>query len=64
MAQAAHAATAVLHENADSPEVKEYLQNLASMRKTVMEVSEAHSPEAHSDGRYRTKRHCAGSHHS
>jgi hypothetical protein len=39
MAQSAHAATAVLHENADTPEAKEYLTHLQSMRKTVMEVS-------------------------
>jgi len=39
MAQSAHAATAVLHENADTPEVKEYLTHLQGMRKTVMEVS-------------------------
>lgn len=38
MAQAAHVATAVIHENVDSPEVKEYLANLQGMRKTVMEV--------------------------
>lgn len=40
MAQAAHAATAVLHENADSPQTKEYLAHLSSMRKTVMEVGQ------------------------
>jgi len=38
MAQAAHVATAVMHENADTSEVKEYLSNLQGMRKTVMEV--------------------------
>lgn len=41
MAQSAHAATAVLHENADTPDVKEYLTHLQGMRKTVMEVGTA-----------------------
>ena len=38
MAQAAHAATAVLHLHAELPEVKEYLTNWRHMRKTVLEV--------------------------
>jgi len=39
MAQAAHAATAVLAEHKDLPEVKSYLADLGNMRKVVMEVS-------------------------
>jgi len=39
MAQAAHAATAVLAEHKDLPEVKSYLGDLGNMRKVVMEVS-------------------------
>lgn len=44
MAQAAHAATAVLHENAELQCVKDYLSDLPNMRKTVMEVSLTLSP--------------------
>lgn len=39
MAQAAHAATAVLAEYKDNEEVKRYLKDLGNMRKVVMEVS-------------------------
>ena len=39
MAQAAHAATAVLAEYRDMEEVKSYLSDLGNMRKVVMEVS-------------------------
>jgi hypothetical protein len=39
MAQAAHAATAVLAEHQNLPEVKSYLGDLCNMRKVVMEVS-------------------------
>jgi len=39
MAQAAHAATAVLAEYKDNEEVKRYLGDLGNMRKVVMEVS-------------------------
>jgi hypothetical protein len=39
MAQAAHAATAVLHENAELQSVRDYLSDLPNMRKTIMEVS-------------------------
>jgi len=38
MAQAAHAATAVLAEYKDNEEVKSYLGDLGNMRKVVMEV--------------------------
>jgi hypothetical protein len=38
MAQAAHAATAVLAEHKDLSEVKSYLADLGNMRKVVMEV--------------------------
>jgi hypothetical protein len=38
MAQAAHAATAVLAAHKDLPEVKSYLADLGNMRKVVMEV--------------------------
>jgi len=53
MAQAAHVATAVIHENADTSEVKEYLANLQGMRKTVMEVWSGYSSQA--NHRYLTK---------
>lgn len=39
MAQAAHAATAVLAEYKDLLEVESYLGDLGNMRKVVMEVS-------------------------
>lgn len=39
MAQAAHAATAVLEQYRDTSEVKAYLADLGNMRKVVMEVS-------------------------
>jgi hypothetical protein len=39
MAQAAHAATAVLEQYRDTSEVKAYLSDLGNMRKVVMEVS-------------------------
>lgn len=39
MAQAAHAATAVLAEHKDLPDVTSYLADLGNMRKVVMEVS-------------------------
>ena len=39
MAQAAHAATAVLAEYKDKGEVKSYLDDLGNMRKVVMEVN-------------------------
>jgi hypothetical protein len=38
MAQAAHAATAILAEYKDTEEVKAYLGDLGNMRKVVMEV--------------------------
>lgn len=38
MAQAAHAATAVLEKHKETPEVKAYLSDLDNMRKVVMEV--------------------------
>lgn len=44
MAQAAHAATAVLHENTELQSVKDYLSDLPNMRKTVMEVSHTPGP--------------------
>jgi hypothetical protein len=39
MAQAAHAATAVLEKHKDTAEVQAYLSDLPNMRKVVMEVS-------------------------
>jgi len=42
MAQAAHAATAVLAEHKVLPEVKSYLADLGNMRKVVMEVIPLH----------------------
>lgn len=38
MAQAAHAATAVLEQYKDDENVKAYLSDLGGMRKVVMEV--------------------------
>ncbi len=39
IAQSAHAATAVLHLNADHPDVKSYLKDWEGMRKAVLEVN-------------------------
>ncbi|KAA1470404.1 peptidyl-tRNA hydrolase II [Dentipellis sp. KUC8613] len=38
MAQAAHATAAVLHETRDRPETVEYLQDLLTMRKAVLQT--------------------------
>jgi hypothetical protein len=43
MAQAAHAATAVLEQYRNTSEVKAYLNDLGNMRKVVMEVSSIHA---------------------
>ena len=40
MAQAAHAATAVLHLHAGHPDVQSYLENWEGMRKAIFEVSD------------------------
>jgi peptidyl-tRNA hydrolase len=39
MAQAAHAATAILHLQHDRDEAKEYLEDWQNMRKSIMMVS-------------------------
>jgi peptidyl-tRNA hydrolase len=41
MAQASHAATAVLHLHASRQEVKEYLEDWQNMRKNILTVSGA-----------------------
>jgi len=58
MAQAAHAATAVLAEHKDLPDVKSYLADLGNMRKVVMEVSLSPpvQPTKLIRGRYRPER--------
>jgi hypothetical protein len=57
MAQAAHAATAVLAEYKDNEEVKSYLGDLGNMRKVVMEVSHLFECSVTgADRRYRMKR--------
>jgi hypothetical protein len=58
MAQAAHAATAVLAEYKDNEEVKSYLGDLGNMRKLVMEVSHLLDSElmTKAESRYRKKR--------
>ena len=57
MAQAAHAATAVLAEYKDNEEVKSYLGDLGNMRKVVMEVGHLLDAElTKAESRYRMKR--------
>jgi hypothetical protein len=57
MAQAAHAATAVLAEYKGNEEVKSYLGDLGNMRKVVMEVSHLLDAKwTKADDRYPMKR--------
>ncbi|KIJ07863.1 hypothetical protein PAXINDRAFT_18968 [Paxillus involutus ATCC 200175] len=51
MAQAAHAATAVLHETHGRAETIDYLADLENMCKVVLQAGDVHTPDASALGK-------------